>query len=74
MELSKLWADALEKDGHIELAIKKAQEANDKDLVARLNQEQEDLKSDSEPDEEWIRGTLAEHVTQTHRKGSCWIG
>lgn len=30
LELSKLWADALEKDGRIELAIKKAQEANDK--------------------------------------------
>lgn len=30
LELLKLWADALEKDGNIELAIKKAQEANDK--------------------------------------------
>lgn len=29
LELLKLWADALEKDGNIELAIIKAQEAND---------------------------------------------
>lgn len=32
LKLLKLWADALEKDGNIELAIIKAQEANDRVL------------------------------------------
>lgn len=38
--------------------------------MARLNQELEDLESDSEPDEEWIRGTLAEHVTKVVK---CYV-
>lgn len=35
-----------------------------KELVKRLNRVLEDLKSDSEPDAEWIRGTLAENNTK----------
>lgn len=41
-----------------------------KDSVARLNQELEDLKTDSEPDEEWIKGTLAEHVIKVVK---CYV-
>ncbi|XP_061168137.1 helicase with zinc finger domain 2-like [Saccostrea echinata] len=58
LTLLTLWAHALEKVGKVELAIQKAQEANDEKLESRLLC-QKARESDSEPDEEWLKDTYA---------------
>ncbi|XP_062574956.1 helicase with zinc finger domain 2-like isoform X2 [Saccostrea cucullata] len=62
-----LWAHALEKVGKIDLAIQRAQEANDEKLVTRLHQ-QKSPESESEVDEEWIKDTHGFTMSQEQRK------